>query len=247
MKYQGGKTLISKPVSEIIVAAVTAPNTPFVSLFCGALSVESRVAANKNIGAMYINDKHPYLTLMYHKVLGGYELPDTITQEEYQYIRENQENDIALAAFVGFACSFGGKWFGGYGRGKKANGEPRNYCDEGKRGLLKKLEPFKGAKVTWSAVDYRDVVIPDGAIVYADPPYHNTTGYAIGEKFDSVAFWEYMRELSNRNIVYISEQEAPDDFEAVWERKVTRTLNRDKSNQKKATEKVFKWKGAGTK
>ena len=32
-------------------------------------------------------------------------------------------------------------------------------------------------------------------------------------KFDSEAFWEYMRQISQHNQVFISEQTAPDDFE----------------------------------
>lgn len=45
------------------------------------------------------------------------------------------------------------------------------------------------------------------AKVYADPPYANTTTYQ-GQKFDSEAFWEYMRQISKNNQVFISEQTA---------------------------------------
>ena len=59
--------------------------------------------------------------------------------------------------------------------------------------------------------DYRDVIIPNNSIVYADPPYNNTTGYG-KDKFNSDEFWEYMRVISKNNKVFISEQTAPDDF-----------------------------------
>lgn len=239
MKYQGGKTLISKPISEIILA-VSKPNTTFVSLFCGALSVESKVAAHKNITTVICNDLRPHLAPMYSAVCNGMELPDTYTKEKYIYLKEHLEEFPKLAGFIGFACSFGGKWFGGWASGNTTKGSPRNYCDEGKRGLLKKLESLKDT--IWLCKDYTDVEVPDGAIVYADPPYNNTTGYKTG-KFDTTAFWEYMRILSSRCTVFISELEAPDDFECIWERQVTRSLNVDKSSQKKSTEKLFKWKG----
>lgn len=39
--------------------------------------------------------------------------------------------------------------------------------------------------------------------------------------------------------VYISEQTAPPDFVCVWEKPFTRTLDRNKGNQFKVTEKLF--------
>lgn len=89
--------------------------------------------------------------------------------------------------------------------------------------------------------DYRDVELPDGCIVYADPPYNNTTGYN-KEKFDSQEFWEYMRKISKEHIVFISEQNAPDDFISIWEKPFTRTLDVNKDNQFKVTEKLFVYK-----
>ena len=38
---------------------------------------------------------------------------------------------------------------------------------------------------------------------------------------------------------YISEQTAPPDFVCVWEKPFTRTLDRNKGNQFKVTEKLF--------
>ena len=54
-------------------------------------------------------------------------------------------------------------------------------------------------------------------------------------------FWNWVRELSKNNWVFISEQNAPEDFEVIWEREVTRTMS--KNNKCKATEKLFRLKG----
>ena len=56
-------------------------------------------------------------------------------------------------------------------------------------------------------------------------------------------FWEYMRELSKDHIVLVSEQNAPDDFEIVWEKEQKRMLDVNKDNIFTTTEKLFKWKG----
>lgn len=65
------------------------------------------------------------------------------------------------------------------------------------------------------------------------PGYNN-------EKFNSTEFWQAMRLLADTgHTVYISEQTAPPDFVCVWEKPFTRTLDRNKGNQFKVTEKLF--------
>lgn len=87
--------------------------------------------------------------------------------------------------------------------------------------------------------DYRRVCIPPGAVIYADPPYNNTTGYS-GERFDSSEFWRAMRLLADTgHTVFVSEQEAPPGIECIWEKPFTRTLDRNKGNQFTVTEKLF--------
>ena len=51
-----------------------------------------------------------------------------------------------------------------------------------------------------------------------------------------------MRQISKHSQVFISEQTAPDDFECVWEKPFTRTLDRNKDNQFKVVEKLFTYK-----
>ena len=227
MRYQGGKSRIATPLAQILNATGGAC---FVSLFCGSCSVESKVTGYDRI---ILNDKHKYLIAMLRGVQAGYELPETITEEQYQTIRANKDADPVLTGFVGFGCSFGGKWFGGYARNKGGT----NYAAQSKRSLLKDMATLGGAEIFCG--DYKQVPIPPGAVVYADPPYDNTTGYN-NEKFNSTEFWQAMRLLADTgHTVYISEQTAPPDFVCVWEKPFTRTLDRNKGNQFKVTEKLF--------
>ena len=165
-------------------------------------------------------------------VKNGYDLPEQISEEEYKYIREHKEEDKVLSGFVGFGCSFGGKWFGGYARNKTGT----NYALQSKRSLLKDMNNLMDAE--FICKDYREVELPNGCVVYADPPYDNTTGYG-KEKFNSEEFWKYMRKISKEHIVFISEQTAPNDFISIWEKPFTRTLDVNKNNQFKVTEKLF--------
>ena len=97
----------------------------------------------------------------------------------------------------------------------------------------------RSAVPRYSAVIINEYLYRRGAVVYADPPYNNTTGYN-NEKFNSTEFWQVMRLLADTgHTVYISEQTAPPDFVCVWEKPFTRTLDRNKGNQFKVTEKLF--------
>ena len=231
MQYMGGKSRISKQIAEILNSAID-KNTPFVSLFCGSCAIESKVQTDVKI----LNDKHPYLIAMWQALQNGWTPPDVVTKEEYYRVKANMDENPALTGFVGFGCSFGGKWWGGYAKDKRGD----DYCGQAKRGLLKDLVGIQSA--TFICLDYHDVEIPDNAVVYCDPPYVNTTGYTVGQ-FDTDEFWDYMRQLSKRCDVYISEESAPDDFECIWSKEKVRTLEKSDNVGRVKVEKLFKYKG----
>lgn len=79
-------------------------------------------------------------------------------------------------------------------------------------------------------------------MIFTDPPYQGTKQYANAITFDYNEFWQTMRNWSNRNIVLISEQNAPDDFKCIWEQEVSRSIKA--TNKSKSTEKLFKYIGA---
>ena len=232
MRYQGGKSRIAKQIAQMMMNVCSPQRergSSFVSLFCGSCSVESKMTGFDN---MILNDNHKYLIEMLKGVQNGYELPEQISEEQYKYIRDHKDEDPVLAGFVGFGCSFGGKWFGGYARNKGGT----NYAAQSKRSLLKDMTTLMDAE--FICKDYRDVELPDGCVVYADPPYEGVTGYS-NKKFNSEEFWDYMRQISNNHLVFISEQKAPNDFICIWEKPFTRTLDVNKNNQFKVTEKLF--------
>jgi DNA adenine methylase len=205
-----------------------------VSLFCGSCAVESKI---QGFSRVVLNDKHPYLIALLKGVQSGYSLPDSISEEEYQFIRNNKDLVPALTGFVGFGCSFGGKWFGEYARNKGGT----NYAAQSKRSLLKDMATLTDAEFICG--DYRDMAIPQGAVIYADPPYNNTTGYS-GGKFDTAEFWLYMRLLAETgHMVFVSEQEAPPEWVCIWEKPFRRTLDRNKNNQFVVMEKLFTYGG----
>lgn len=229
MRYLGVKSRISTQLSNVVNTTFgESGERVFVSLFCGSCAIESKVNADVKI----LNDKHPYLIAMWKALQNGWIPPDEISKEQYKYIKEHKDEDMALSGFVGFGCSFGGKWFGGLASNKRGD----NYCRRANKSVLKDMGGLQNA--TFLCLDYKDVEIPQGAIVYADPPYDNTTGYSLGD-FDSNEFWGYVCKLSETNIVLISEEKAPDDFVSIWHKEQKRMIDNVNKNIFTRTENLF--------
>ena len=151
---------------------------------------------------------------------------------------------------IGFLASYGGRWFdGGYTgvyKEKTKNGyKLRDHYRETKNNLLAQAEELQG--IDFSCDDYINLpqyfIFQHKAVIYCDPPYEGTKQYGGAGKFDHARFWEIMREWSRDEdkVVLISEQNAPDDFECIWEQEVDRAINRE--NHKRNVERLFKYKG----
>lgn len=144
-----------------------------------------------------------------------------------------------LVAVTGFCATYNAKWFGGYaGVVNTKVGTTRNYYDEAVRNILKQKEYVED--VDFVNYDYRDFSNIKSALIYCDPPYANTTKYGNDKDFDHDEFWDWVRKVSEHNIVLVSEYNAPDDFEIIYEKELTTTL--DKNSRKKDTERLFKIK-----
>ena len=82
---------------------------------------------------------------------------------------------------------------------------------------------------------YDEVDIPAGIIIYCDPPYAGTAEYVEGG-FDHEKFYDWCREKSKTNPVFISEYHCPEDFECIYEFSRRQTLSKGNT---KFNEKVF--------
>ena len=112
-----------------------------------------------------------------------------LTKEEYYQVKSIKDNGpSALVAFVGFVCSFGSKYWGGFA----ANAKGRDYCAEGCRNVTKQAPLLRD--VEFSCGSYDTMEIPPNSIIYCDPPYAGTTGYR--NSFDSEKFYQWCRDMT---------------------------------------------------
>lgn len=231
MQYVGGKYRICKFIQEIVNKYTE--DKPFVSLFCGSCWIESKVKAPIRI----CNDANRYLIEMWKAFQCGEDFYSTynplLSKEDYEYIKNHKDEMIPVTALAGFGCSYGGKWFDAY-VGTNSRGD--NYWQNAIRSCLKKIKTMQDVQFTNR--DYRDVEIPENAVIYADPPYEGCIDYKAIGKFDCLKFWEYMRELSKNHLIFISEYNAPDDFICVWQKDVAVSVEYNNNNRRKV-EKLF--------
>lgn len=206
MRYLGGKAKIADKVSEFINMAIGFNKIKtYVEPFVGAGWIIERVKCKQRYGL----DAHPDLILLWQAIQAGWIPPQTLSEVEYHVLKQAEPS--ALRAFAGFGCSFSGKWFGGYAKDNTG----RNYAGNAQRSLMKKQANI--TDVEFLQANYDEIQDIEGALIYCDPPYAGVTAYAGVEPFDTAAFWEWVRERSKKNLVLVSEYQAPDDFETILE------------------------------
>ena len=96
-----------------------------------------------------------------------------------------------------------------------------------------------------SYLDYQ----PKNCLIYCDPPYLHSQAlnhrfYNMTERFNHHQFWQVMREWSKDNFVFVSESNAPDDFEIVASKARKATQAGDKKNSHEYNDNLYIWKGA---
>ena len=138
---------------------------------------------------------------------------------------------------IGFLASYNGRFFdGGYaGITNTKIGTVRNYYKEAKDNLLEQIPRLKD--IEFQCCDYQVYTDYEDCLFYLDPPYKNKKQYGSSKGFNYTEFWNWCRNMSEKNIVLISEQDAPPDFECIWSQDIKRTI--DNNKRVKAVERLF--------
>jgi len=233
MKYMGSKNRIAKHILPIILKD-RRPNQWYIEPFCGGCNSIDKVKGNR-----LASDSHYYLIEMWKALQNGW-LPPMISKDDYKDIRNNKGNFLPhLVGWVGFNCSYSGKWFGGFaGQVKTKINTLRDYQVEAHKNIKNQIDSIKG--IDFRCCSYDKLELSDECIIYCDIPYANTTKYK--EDFNHEKFWNWCRDMGdNGHKVFVSEYNAPDDFKCVWEKKVASSLsaNGKIGGNKISTEKLF--------
>lgn len=235
MKYPGGKAYQSKHIAPIILDYGSGCHT-YLEPFLGVGSVFVRVAPS--FKTKLAGDNCLDIVLLMQETRDGKMFPENISREKYEALRHGEPS--SMRAFAGFGSSFGGKFFGGYAgatppRPKNAMGD--NPARAASRRLSRMTPYLAGADIRHA--DFRSWSPGHGWLVYADPPYSETTnGY--GDKDDCSDFWDVASSwVENGAVVLVSELSAPSGWSAVWSRPAAGNMQRGGSVANTRTEYLF--------
>lgn len=225
MQYFGGKARIAKVLVPELQKHLKSGQT-FVDAFCGSCNILSAIKAKSRIG----NDLHKELISLHKAIQDGWIPPDSISQEDYVKAKSG-ECEVYLKAFIGFGCSFSGKYFGGYARA----GE-RNYALNAKNSLLRKHKTM--GDVQFICGEYVDIFLPENSLIYCDIPYRGTTSYSTGH-FDHKRFYACAKEWKDRgHTVLVSEYagNVPDGWDVVWQHNSRKDIRNRNGEQERTVE-----------
>ncbi|WP_305781470.1 DNA adenine methylase [Nocardia nova] len=220
MRYLGGKHRQSKDIERVILE-YKGSRSRYVEPFIGGGSVLSRVAPH--FRTVVAADASESLVALWREVtINGWIPPEIISKEEWRSQKASTEN-TAMKAWAGYAASYNGKWFAGYG--PRASG--RDYLAESARGLIRKADPLRfHSGLSFIACDYSEHLIDANTVVYCDPPYAGTEQYGATGEFDHTRFWSVMDEWVEKGaLVLVHEYTAPDGWVSVLDTDRTETMH----------------------
>jgi len=235
MKYMGSKNRIAKYILPIMLKD-RKPDQWWVEPFVGGGNMIDKVSGVRTGGDL----NEPLVEAL--KLIRDIPetLPDLVTEDDYNLAKKL--DNLGLKGYIGFAMSFGGKWFGGYRRdvaGTKGCMENmKTQSRRSKQNAIKQSVNLQG--VILQHASYSDMKIPPNSIIYCDPPYRETTKYNIA--FDHYSFYEWCLEKHKEgHTVFVSEYSMPPAFECIWEKEINSSLTKD-TGSKKGVERLFRVK-----
>lgn len=235
MVYVGSKKRISNEILPIIQSYITKNTELYIEPFVGGANIIENIDFDNKIG--YDIDEYLIELLNFCKQNGD-KINPLITRKEYEEVRDNKEKYPKwYVGLVGFLCTFGSKFFGGYGLNEKGNEESR-ICYNRINGF--KEEQYKLKNCSFYVSDYKDINISviKNSVIYCDPPYKGTLNYRKSKNFDYDYFYNWCRTASKNNVVLISEYYMPEDFRCIWSREIQCGISNN-IGTKRRTEKLF--------
>lgn len=235
MVYQGSKAKYAKYIVPILQEAIdTGGYKTFVDGCCGGCNIIDKINTEMRIAV----DIDPGLIALYQHVqkYGFDDFPEKITREDWNYRKAHPDAEPWLTGLVAYFTSYSARGFsGGFACG---DGSSRDFYGERLRNFKAQFPRLQD--VSFVCSDIKNLCILN-SVVYIDPPYQNTKRYDYSKNFNHDDFWDFVRSLSRDNKVFVSEQVAPDDFEAIWSLDTKRNTFGSKATS--ATENLFVYKG----
>jgi len=239
-RYTGGKYRLGKYISASILDYEkrydelhgTGEPRPYFEPFVGMGGVMREIPETRIRKG---TDLNPDVVGMWSSLQTGWIPPLEVTEELYNHVRDEVPMGDPRRGIIGFGASYSGYYFSKF--------MPTVY--PGSRRNVMKFYPKMASVEFLESKSYENYLDIENHMIYCDPPYAGSTGNT-GKKsrflnqFDNEKFWEDMRQLCKKNLVFISEGSAPSDFHQIWEKEViTRMAGKGIEKRKTRYERVF--------
>lgn len=219
--YHGGKKRIGKEIANVIVDIYNKLpikqrekiNT-YCEPFCGMLGVYSNIIPQlPDDFAFYAGDTNGSVIKMWQAASrGDWQPPTECSREQFEQLKFDGQ-ETAEKGFIGFVFAYRSKYFVSYFPNAGEGRIEKNRRDVVKiGGLIGDVNFAKG--------HYTQFSLLEDAIIYCDPPYSTSNQYYDDNRvqipFSHDEFWYWVRNMSRKNLVLVSEYNAPADFRQVW-------------------------------
>lgn len=226
--YSGGKARFGREIVNKIIQLEKEQNwigKQYFEPFCGMLGTVQHISKMKR--EVVANDINTDIILMWENLKSKqWNLPTSFSKEIYSNYKKSNIHS-AERGFYGIACAYSGIFFAGFRSQSIFFQRARNSIQK----ISNHLESVHFFNKSFTDFE------PENMTIYCDPPYRNNRfGSQFFNKFDTELFWNTVRKWSQKNLVIISEYEAPYDFECIWEKSIKSTF-RNKTTIR--TEKLF--------
>lgn len=213
--YQGGKHLASKGIAEVINMARSHPNQKVIDPFCGGLSTAVRFG-----GPVECSDINLALISMYQAVADGWDPPQSLSPEEWEFCKTLEDTD-PHKAFAGIGCSWLNRWFLRYATTKGKENDHTTYAMRTRKALLRDIPLIIKRGGSFACRSFFDIEIEKDCVLYLDPPYYGVSGFKGAPQFDHERFWLRTLEWAHAGVpVFVSEYACPlIGADCVWTKK----------------------------
>lgn len=264
MTFMGSKTKYKNDIPPIINKYITDNNiTTFIDCTCGGANLTDKIICEN----IYAIDLSPSLIGLHKQAQedfskiptdGNREMWDNsyaawrkmkkiLDTKSFSNFTDEDFNIINMPLYE-IGCM---EWYasfssGGFPRGYAKKSVTRNHYQEAWRNHKKQSESSIYKKIHFYCGDYQEIINQYinntqnvNTVLYIDPPYKNTTPYAISKNFDYNRFYNWLKEISKIYPIFVSEQFLPEEFNKfkIWEKEAKRTIGKD--NNFKANETLW--------
>ena len=223
MTYQGSKDRFAKQIVPIL-NRLRSPGQMYWEPFLGSASIFHHMSEPR-LGTDSMTD----LIMLWNELIAGSFCEPAYVSKECYTTHMSSNVPSAMRAYVGFFWSYSGMFNKGYSPA---------FFEKSHSFHKMRLRAAKLQGSTLRSADYRDLG-SRGFLIYADPPYRDTTTYRGISDFDHNAFYEWcwMKKEAGNTIV-ISEYSMPIEFKELAEFPSSTSLGVSKRS-KSRPEKLF--------